>query len=243
MLDLMRVLSIPKCTAVGILECLWHWTAKYAPRGDVGRFSDGAISAGAGWNGDATSLVESLVACRWLDKSEQVRLVVHDWSDHADGGVQKYLSRNSLSVYKGIQTSLDKSGQVLPAPCPLPLAPCPLPLAPNTSPDKSGQRAKRPRAIPFDYMSILSEDAPAEFREAWQDWGKHRSEVGSPPGKHRLTATQAEKQLKMLDHYGVQGAIKVIQHTITSGWIGLRAPDGMVQPEPAGAESERDVRT
>jgi hypothetical protein len=34
---LMAALSIPRPYAVGILELLWHFTARYAPRGDVGR--------------------------------------------------------------------------------------------------------------------------------------------------------------------------------------------------------------
>jgi hypothetical protein len=137
-LALMDVLKIPKYQAVGILEALWHWAAKYTPRGDIGRFTDADIARGIGWDKDATTLIAALTDCRWLDKSEQVRLVIHDWKGHADGGVQKYLSRNRLSVYEGNMspTSPDKSRHVSPAvaPCPLPFAPCPLPLANNCPP-------------------------------------------------------------------------------------------------------------
>ena len=35
---LVAELQIPTYAAVGILESLWHWTAEYAKRGDVGRY-------------------------------------------------------------------------------------------------------------------------------------------------------------------------------------------------------------
>ena len=92
-LDLQQRLGIGRALAVGLLELLWHWTARYAPAGDVGRWSDGALAAGCGWDGDPAALVSALVAARFLDEHATARLVVHDWREHADDAVHSALYR------------------------------------------------------------------------------------------------------------------------------------------------------
>ena len=47
---LAKALEIPRPYAVGILESLWHLTARYAPQGDIGRFSDEEIARWVGWS-------------------------------------------------------------------------------------------------------------------------------------------------------------------------------------------------
>lgn len=69
--------------AVGLLERLWHCASSDAIRGDIGRLSDDEIAEAIGWFGSAKEIVAILVETRWLDVSEQYRLVVHDWHDHA----------------------------------------------------------------------------------------------------------------------------------------------------------------
>ncbi len=89
---LAAALGIERYAAVGLLECLWHWTAQYAPRGDLGRYDDATIAQAVGF-ADGSRLVKVLVACRLLDPHPTHRLVVHDWHDHADQAVQRVLSR------------------------------------------------------------------------------------------------------------------------------------------------------
>jgi len=89
-------LEIRRAEAVGILECLWHWTAKFAPRGDIGRFPDVEIEDGAYWEGQTGRLVTALVDTGWVDRSEDHRLVVHDWHEHTDDATKKALSRRGL---------------------------------------------------------------------------------------------------------------------------------------------------
>ena len=96
--DLMDALDI-RClaTAVGYLELLWHFTAEFAPRGDIGRYSDARIEGALGWRGRRGRLIQLLTTTRWLDEHDQSRLVVHDWPDHADHATRKKLQRASLS--------------------------------------------------------------------------------------------------------------------------------------------------
>jgi len=92
---LARALGVPRAQAAGHLEFLWHWTAKFAPRGDVGRFQDQDIEQGAGWEGPPGALVRAFEAEGWLcpHPEPEVRLVVHDWHEHAEDAVKKALQR------------------------------------------------------------------------------------------------------------------------------------------------------
>ena len=75
-------LSLSHWQAVGLLESLWMFTSRNSPAGDIGRHSDEDIAAAIEWPGDPTALITALVDCRWIDLSDESRLVVHDWADH-----------------------------------------------------------------------------------------------------------------------------------------------------------------
>ena len=95
---LVAILRCPKPLVVGVLELLWHFTAEYAPEGDVGRWSDGAIAEAVGWEGDAAGLVAALTSTGWLDPHPEHRLVVHDWNDHCDRYVRRKLARRRQTI-------------------------------------------------------------------------------------------------------------------------------------------------
>ena len=96
-LRLMRALSIRRYEAVGILESLWHWTSRYAIRGDLGKYENQDIADGIDWAGDATVLVDALAASGWLDHAEGARLVIHDIQDHADNTWRQCLQDAGLT--------------------------------------------------------------------------------------------------------------------------------------------------
>lgn len=100
-LTLANRLGIKKYAAVGLLETLWHFTARYAPRGDVGRFSDGIIATSLDWGGNIPELIEALVKERWLDQNNEYRLMIHDWSEHADDTCDKYLANHGMTYADG----------------------------------------------------------------------------------------------------------------------------------------------
>jgi len=98
--SLMCLLKIPRWGAVGILESLWHLTAREAPTGDIGRLSDERIARGIDWRSKKPAeLVSALIQAGWIDVDPQpgrYRLIVHGWSEHADATVHKYIQRNKL---------------------------------------------------------------------------------------------------------------------------------------------------
>jgi hypothetical protein len=129
---LCSLLNLEKFEAVGILETVWHFTAKYAPKGDIGRFTDEEIAKWVGWSRrsgqpgvtSGSRLVDALVTSRWVDRSEPHRLVVHDWADHADQTLKRFLaSRNLAFVQHGANPPAPEARGQKPAPAPAAVAP------------------------------------------------------------------------------------------------------------------------
>ncbi len=94
-LDLTARLGCRPSQAVGHLELLWHFAAKFAPDGAIGKWTNGAIARAADWTEDPDIFVRAIVDSGWVDEhsDEAVRLVVHDWRDHVDDAVHMSLAR------------------------------------------------------------------------------------------------------------------------------------------------------
>ena len=67
LLELCDILGCRRPTAVGYLELLWHFTANYAPRGDIGRFSDHWIESACDWTGPHGKLLAALIKVGYVD--------------------------------------------------------------------------------------------------------------------------------------------------------------------------------
>ena len=98
---LCRRLDVPQYQAAGILESLWHTTAREAPRGDIGKLCDEDIALAIDYRGDEVRLIEVLVSCGWIDRDPVERLVIHDWWEHADEAVNNRLARARLHFVGG----------------------------------------------------------------------------------------------------------------------------------------------
>ncbi len=90
---LCRRFDIPLWQGVGLLETLWHLTARETPRGNIGKLSDEDIALALDYRGDESKLIDALVETGWLDHHPTHRLIVHDWSEHADDAVHMRLAR------------------------------------------------------------------------------------------------------------------------------------------------------
>jgi hypothetical protein len=101
--DLATRLGIERWGAVGILESLWHYTADFAPRGNLGRIPDAAIAAGIGWQRSPEELIAALVASHWLDVDTEHRLIVHNWPDHCEDSIHMRLAREGVAFADGTE--------------------------------------------------------------------------------------------------------------------------------------------
>ena len=88
-LDLAERLELMAPFAVGLLECFWHWVAKYYPNGDVTGMRPALLAASIRYSGNADDLWQAMIDSGFIDAKE--RVLVHDWSEHADDAVRKRL--------------------------------------------------------------------------------------------------------------------------------------------------------
>lgn len=93
------ILKLPKAVLLGYLEATWHFTAAYAPQGNIGRFTDQQIEAWMEWDGEPGVLVAALTEAKWLDADQEHRLLVHDWHEHADKAVKQSLKNKKLGFF------------------------------------------------------------------------------------------------------------------------------------------------
>jgi hypothetical protein len=98
-LDFAARLNVSRPTAIGHLELFWHFAAKHAPRGNIGKFPDGAIARACDWTGDPEILVKSLLKSGLMDESAEHRFLVHDWPEHCPNWVRAQLQKLKQSFY------------------------------------------------------------------------------------------------------------------------------------------------
>ena len=98
---LKSILKQPKGVVLGWLETMWHFTGRFTPQGNIGKYPDSVIEAWVEWDGIPGDLMSALVQSRWIDPSPADRLIVHDWSQHADESVQTDLARKQLLFADG----------------------------------------------------------------------------------------------------------------------------------------------
>lgn len=73
---LKRLLGIDRMLLIGLLESLRLAVRKYAPDGDIGKYSNEEIAAVIEWRGDADALVAALISSDWLRATDDQRRIV-----------------------------------------------------------------------------------------------------------------------------------------------------------------------
>lgn len=119
-LHLASLLGCDRPTALGYLILMWDFAAEYSPRGDIGKFPDGAISGACDWKGESSAFVGAMIDSRWVDRDHEHRLLVHDWPDHCERWVHLKLQKIGQDfieppVERSIEGSVEKSTE---ASCP-----------------------------------------------------------------------------------------------------------------------------
>jgi hypothetical protein len=154
-------LRIYEYYAVGMEECLFQWAAKYKPTGDLTGVNPTLFARAIRYPGNGPKLFKAFIHAGLIDQLSDGRLLIHDWSEHAESSVHQYLkkrgecfadgsapfnrSRNSQTDDNSSQTVHEPvvNGSRLPLPLPLPLAsalPLPEEREPLPSDESSGAK-------------------------------------------------------------------------------------------------------
>jgi hypothetical protein len=104
LMRLKRALGLTQYQAVGLLECLWHFTAHNTPDGGIGKYTDDDIAAVLEWEGAATELIEALIQSGWLDRHDNGSLWIHDWLEHCPTWVRGVAANKIAREKNGLCT-------------------------------------------------------------------------------------------------------------------------------------------
>lgn len=221
---------------VGLLELLWQTTAKNCPQGDIGKFSNEDIAVMVDWEGDHDDLIAALVACGWLDESEEHRLIVHDWADHCPTYVRGNLAKGHRSLiettkgrHKGAPKGTPKE-DVLKEHVDSPTT------KPNQAyiPSQAYPEREKAHAIPF------LETRSTAFLEAWQLWKNHSMDKGKT-----IHSTTEETQLQLIfaAYPDEAEAIKAIKFSIGKNWANVNLTNDHNKPPDTNKSKPAAVST
>lgn len=221
----------PESVAIAILERLWHATATGALRGDIGRFDDEVIAESCGWQRDAGELIEMLLDCGWLDASDEHRLVVHDWHDHAP----KHVKGNAQKLGGIVTEAIARPGlrgRSLGA-GPKGGTPKAEPLrqgAPNqTKPNITKPVASATEAAAE--VSPIEAIADPVVREAVEGWVAYKAERRERP-KPRALAALCSQAVNAAAENGAAEVARAMAEAQANGWKGWTHT--LVQPSRDG---------
>jgi hypothetical protein len=114
LMALAESLGIMDPWALGLLEAFWHWVAKYHPNGDLTGTRPSLFARSIRYTGDADELWGRLLDCGFIDKLDDGRVLVHDWSEHADSAVHKALKKRHELFADGNEPFTRNKGPVTP---------------------------------------------------------------------------------------------------------------------------------
>lgn len=215
---LQRRLKVSTPTLCGHLELLWISTAKNAPEGDIGRFSNEEIAIGCYWDGDVDEFVHALVECGWLDADEEYRLLVHDWAEHAPTWVRGTLKRHGRSFRTPMSEAASYQSEPPKEPPKEPTMEPPI-VASYLEPTSKSSQAKPSQAKPSERgasslgepenpLSLSSHGMDPVFQQAWKAWvSKQAAKNG------HMDAWTQRGQLKELERFGIEEAIAMVEYS------------------------------
>jgi hypothetical protein len=150
----------------GLLVRLWQLTARNAPRGNVGKFTNEEIVEAIGWLGDADRLIEILLADGWLEPHSTERLIVHDWAEHCPN----YVKGNAERMGGFIKSELPRNDTPKELPKEPPTGPPEAP--PNDQPNDppNAEPKEGPTySIPTQPIQTSSSHADADSKEEGEE--------------------------------------------------------------------------
>jgi len=196
---------------------LWTYCGKFHPEdGRLSGYSEQEIASIVGWWRDPSEFAQAMLDIGFLGQDDE-GYFVHEWLEH-EGHLDAFKKRAKEAADKrweavrrakviGCSTDATSIAQD----------------EDEQSPNRTNQptKPKTPSRSAKDEIPDPPESLNTpEFHAAWTLWKKHRAEI-----KHPLKPTMAARQLADFEQMGVTRAVRMIQHTVSKGWQGLREPD------------------
>jgi hypothetical protein len=215
--ELQALLSLPKYAVLGCLEAVWHFTGRFSPQGNIGKYTDQTIESWVGWTGEQGNLVKALITSKWIDESSEFRLVVHDWHIHADSATRLALKRSKknfciqLVHTQSIHTSYNDVTESALGIDGVAKVSTPSALPGAGAGAGAGAKAKAsPKAVPSEFVLPAWMDA-----QLWNDFEEMRRKIKKP-----MTDRARRNILAKLIRFEALGMKheEVLNNSITNDW-------------------------
>jgi len=210
--NLKAILGQPKGPVLGWLEAIWHFTGRFTPQGNIGKYPDDTIEAWVEWDGKPGELIAALIRAAWLNADPTHRLLVHDWAQHADKATKNALARAKLAFcVPGVRTPCSNA------------EPCTHTVLESGPP--YGLPEPEPVPVPEANARTSAKGKPSQFvlpewisKDVWKDFEEMRRKKRAP-----LTDRARQNivtELIRLEATG-QNAEAVLNQSITNSWNGV----------------------
>lgn len=110
MLALKRRLGKDHPSTFGIVSSILWFAGQYAIDGNLAKYTPEHICSVIDYPGDPDALFAALIEVGWLDKRGK-KLIVHDWSEHADDRVQLKVARARIRFADGKMPKMSRLAQ------------------------------------------------------------------------------------------------------------------------------------
>lgn len=214
--NLKAALGQPKGAVIGWLEIVWHFTGRFTPRGDIGKYSDQAIESWVEWNGKPGALIEALVKTGWVDRDRDHRLLIHDWSQHADKATKNALSRAGQTFYcQSVRTPYVQCTDMQPKQSTVYGLPEPVPV-PEPVPEPEAKKPSR-RKTASDQMKHSADPRHVACKE--EIFAAYRSKNGVDPPWNGYEGKALGMLLQAWPKVGPEGIRKLLRHWAASNVV------------------------
>lgn len=220
-LMLAALLKVNRAQAVGHIELMFHFAADYAKDGAIGKWPDSMIAQKCGWDGEPETFMAALAGARgssnagWIDADTVHRWIIHDWSEHADDAVQKYLAEHGLRFADGSKPK--RKMQVA-----------------TQSQLVATQSACLAIALPMPCHSH------SQCLAKWREWVAWRLKHGKRVRDWMDLFTRQARQIgRWAETHGIDAVIKSMDASMTNGWQGLFEPRTTQRPGSAMVKASR----
>lgn len=173
---------------------LWCYAAENQSNGDFSQYAPDEIASVLGWPDNPVVLVEKLKQAGFMDEN----MKLHDWQFY--NGMHELFADRARKGGLALQEKL------------------------RSERENKGKERKGDASVSLATSLLLADSYKLlntqQFRDAWQSWTTHRSEIKKP-----LTPTSVRAQFRRFSEMGHDRAVKMLFHTVANGWQGLYEPE------------------
>jgi hypothetical protein len=211
-------LGIDPDAVVGKLLRVWAWFDEQTEDGNAPSVTKALLDRNVG----VTGFVTSMLQVGWMVEKDGQLSIPNFGRHNGDTAKKRALTAKRVSESRGNSKDVTQVKQNCNATSVTGALPREEKIREREEEKKDNTPPLSPKGerLKFDASKVVLPIQSEAFREAWNLWCQHRSEIKKP-----LKPTSCDQQLKQLAEWGEARAIAAIRYTVAKGWQGIQEPD------------------